>query len=70
MNDESLLADAATAIEIEVKRFGRLLSRQRAMELATELERYEAAMERLCAPSMVECDPGKFMQTLVDLGRG
>ena len=67
MNDNSRRVDIASAVEVEAKRFGRVLSEPRAMEIAAELERYEAAMERLRVPQILQCDAAGFIQALVDL---
>ena len=67
MSEDSARPDFACAVAVEGKRFGRNLSPLRASELAAELDGYEAAMERLGAPPVIDCDLSGFLEALVEL---
>jgi hypothetical protein len=66
--DEQPLSLSAEQIQQEAMRqYGRRLSRERALEIADEIERYERAIRKIAAAQELNNEPSGFLETLVRL---
>jgi hypothetical protein len=66
--DEQPLSISAELIQQEAMRqYGRRLSRERALEIADEIKRYEQAIRKIAAAQELNNEPSGFLETLVRL---
>ena len=67
MSTEANLQDLASAIQLEARRFGRVLSPGRAAEIAREVQRYDDAIQEIASTFGIGQEPSDFLQVLMDL---
>jgi hypothetical protein len=66
--DEQPLSLSAELIQQEAMRqYGRRLSRERALEIADEIKRYERAIRKIATAQELNNEPSGFLETLVRL---